>query len=171
MITAAYCLTMARYNAWQNRAMRQAMERLSAEELTRDRGAFFGSILGTANHVLWADQMWLSRLSDMDKPQVSIAQSPQICPTLPAWSADRFRMDGRFILWSERLKALDLAGDLSWYSGSLKANVKRPMGLVVAHVFNHQTHHRGQIHAMLTAAGARTEDTDLFALPDAGPWL
>ena len=133
MITPAYCLTMARYNAWQNRAMQRAMETLSTEDLTRDRGAFFGSILGTVNHILWADQTWLSRLSDMPKPQGGIPESPNICPTLPVWSAERFRMDGRFILWAEALRALDLTGDLSWYSGVLKGDVKMPVARVVVH--------------------------------------
>jgi uncharacterized damage-inducible protein DinB len=49
----------------------------------------------------------------------------------------------------------------------LKGEVRRPRALLIAHMFNHQTHHRGQVHAMLTAAGARPADTDLFMMPDA----
>ncbi len=76
--------------------------------------------------------------------------------------------DGQILDWAARVKDADLQGDLSWYSGALKCDVEKPMVLCVTHFFNHQTHHRGQIHAMLTAAGARPGDTDLFIMPDAG---
>ncbi|MEM6727609.1 MAG: DinB family protein, partial [Pseudomonadota bacterium] len=58
------------------------------------------------------------------------------------------------------------AGDLSWFSGALGRDVTKPLAFCVAHFFNHQTHHRGQIHAMLTAAGHVPPDTDLFLLAD-----
>jgi len=166
MITPAYCVTMARYNTWQNRCMRRAMEQLPEPELTRDRGAFFGSILGTANHLLWGDGMWMSRFADVEKPAVGIKESPGLTPTSAVWEAERFRLDGRIELWAEALHAVDVAGNLTWYSGALGREVSKPFGLCIAHMFNHQTHHRGQIHAMLTAAGAKTEDTDLFAMPE-----
>ena len=60
-------------------------------------------------------------------------------------------------------------GDLSWFSGALQADVSKPMWMLVSHFFNHQTHHRGQVHAMLTSAGAKPDDTDLFIMPD--PYL
>lgn len=171
MITPAYCVTMARYNAWQNKQMTAAMAQLDAEALLADRGAFFGSILGTANHLLWGDVMWLSRLSDHPKPEVSGEDSPRFMPTFAAWQAERYRTDAKLILWAEKLRALDLTGDLTWTRGFGNEVKRRPMSLVLAHVFNHQTHHRGQIHAMLTAAGVKTEDTDLILLSDEGPWL
>ncbi len=171
MISPEYCLTMARYNAWQNRAMRGAMQNLSPDDLTRDRGAFFGSILGTANHLLWADRLWMSRFADLPVPAGSGKESPQFMPTLAAWGAERFRADGQILLWAEKLRALDLTGELRWYSGLKGADVSRPRAAMVVHFFNHQTHHRGQIHAMLTAAGLGTEDTDLMLMPTEGPWL
>ena len=171
MITPAYCLTMARYNAWQNRNMRKAMETLSLEALTEDRGAFFGSILGTANHLLWADAMWMSRLSTWPKPEVPIKDGPQMHPTLGAWSAERFRMDGHILAWAEKIRALDLVGDFTWFSGATQKQLSQPRALLVMQVFNHQTHHRGQIHAMLTQAGCKTEDTDLPFMPSTGPWM
>ncbi|MCA1334498.1 DinB family protein [Pseudooceanicola marinus] len=167
MITPAYCQTMARYNTWQNDQMAEAMAHLSPEALSQDRGAFFGSILGTANHLLWADAMWLSRLTDLPKPDVGVAESPKMAPTLAAWQAERFRMDGRLRLWAEGLGALDLTGDLTWFSGSTGREERRPMAGIVMHIFNHQTHHRGQIHAMLTAAGEDPGATDLFLMPQA----
>ena len=87
-------------------------------------------------------------------------------PTLAAWWAERFRVDARIQLWADEISALDLTGELIWYSGLMKQEMHRPMGLCVAHFFNHQTHHRGQVHAMLTAAGAKPEDTDLVLMPE-----
>jgi len=167
MISPAWVVTMARYNSWQNRNLRKAMQQLPEPELTSDRGAFFGSILGTANHLLWGDAMWMSRFAGWEKPSVGIPGSVGLTPTGAVWASERFRMDGRIELWAEGLSSLDLTGNLTWYSGALKAEVTKPLALLVGHMFNHQTHHRGQIHAMLTAAGAKTEDTDLFAMPEA----
>ncbi|WP_375690656.1 DinB family protein [Pseudooceanicola sp. LIPI14-2-Ac024] len=166
MISPAYCVMMARYNSWQNQCLRRAMAQLSEGDLTADRGSFFKSILGTANHLLWGDRMWMSRFSDVAPPDCPIPESPNLTPTSAAWEAERFRLDGRIELWAEGLHAVDLTGTLTWYSGALERETSKPYGLCVAHMFNHQTHHRGQIHAMLTAAGARTEDTDLFIMPD-----
>ena len=167
MITPAYCATMARYNTWQNGCLRRAMAQLPEAELTAERGAFFGSILGTANHLLWGDRMWMSRFSDVEKPAVSIRESRDLNPTSSAWEAERFRLDGRIELWAASLHAVDLTGKLTWVSGVVGREVTMPYALCVMHMFNHQTHHRGQIHAMLTAAGAKTEDTDLFVMPGA----
>ncbi len=58
MITPAYAKEMARYNAWQNRQLSNVVQTLDEASLTQDRGAFFGSILGTLNHLLWCDQLW-----------------------------------------------------------------------------------------------------------------
>ena len=75
-------------------------------------------------------------------------------------------MDARITLWAERLRAIDLVGDLTWYSGAANRNMVKPKALCVAHFFNHQTHHRGQIHAMLTAAGQKPAATDLPFMPE-----
>ena len=71
--------------------------------------------------------------------------------------------------WAHGLDDVALAGDLTWYSGAAGREVSRPMAMLVTHFFNHGTHHRGQVHAMLTAAGMRTDDTDLFMMPGATP--
>ena len=171
MINPGYVLTMARYNAWQNRQLMAAMGGLSEEALRADRGAFFGGILATANHILWGDAMWMARFQGQEPPAVSIEASTTLHPTHADWSAARFRMDGRILLWAEKIHALDLVGDLTWYSGFMQSHVTRPRGALIMHMFNHQTHHRGQIHAMLTAAGVKAPVSDLFFMPEAGPWL
>lgn len=165
MITPDYVRRMAAYNAWQNRQMDRAMAGLTPEDLMLDRAAFWKSILGTANHLLWGDRIWMSRFGVGTAPDVTLADSADMHPTHATWSAERFRMDGRITLWAERLRAVDLAGRMRWHSGVLGREVSRPVGALMVHIFNHQTHHRGQIHAMLTAAGARAPETDLFLMP------
>ena len=166
MITADYCRTMARYNAWQNNGLRSIVDQMDPEELTKDRGAFFGSIFGTLNHLLWGDQLWMSRFDGGDHPAGGIAESVDLTPTPSAWFAERFRTDGRITEWARRLNEIDLVGDLTWISGAMNATVTKPVAFCVTHFFNHQTHHRGQVHAMLTAAGRRPLDTDLFFMPE-----
>ncbi|MEJ2029849.1 MAG: DinB family protein, partial [Maritimibacter sp.] len=78
-----------------------------------------------------------------------------------ALKALRYAADEKIVDWAGRLAPGDLSGDLNWYSMAMQADVSKPLGLCIAHVFNHQTHHRGQVHAMLTAAGAKPDDTDL----------
>lgn len=167
MITPTYVATMARYNAWQNRQLSALLEPMSEAELTKDRGAFFGSIQNTVNHLLWGDLIWMSRFNPADPaPGVGIEGSVDLCPTIADWSARRFRCDGRIRLWADRLGQLDLTGNLSWYSGSLGRHAVKPLALCITHFFNHQTHHRGQVHAMLTGAGFAAPVSDLFALPE-----
>nr|WP_204115156.1 DinB family protein [Shimia biformata] len=166
MISPEFCRTMARYNAWQNRQIQTACAGMTETELRTDRGAFFGSILATLNHLLWGDMIWMSRFDGGPAPRGGIRESPDLCPTFAVWSADRFRMDGRIRQWAGGLHNLDLAGDLVWFSGAAGREVSKPVALCVTHMFNHQTHHRGQVHAMLTAAGQTPGDTDLFLMPE-----
>ena len=166
MIDPRYVQAMARYNSWQNGQLVPVLEAMDASELTCDRGSFFGSILGTANHLLWGDQIWMSRFDKgVDAPAGGIPSSPQLHPTVGSWSAQRFWLDGRIRIWADNLKAIDLEGDLSWYSGALGQDVTAPLAMTVMHFFNHQTHHRGQLHAMLTAAGQKAPVSDLFIMP------
>ncbi len=165
MIDPRYVRTMARYTSWQNAQLMPVLEAMSHEDVTLDRGAFFGSILATANHVLWGDMMWMSRFD----PSVERPPGPpgglDLHPTAAAWAADRFRMDGKIRFWSDGLRNLDLKGDLTWYSGMVGGELTLPLAETIVHLFNHQTHHRGQIHAMLTAAGQKAPVTDIALMP------
>ncbi len=166
MITPDYCRAMAAYNTWQNKSVRRCAEALSLAELTQDRGVFFGSLMGTLNHLLWGDVLWMSRFDGGDAPSTDIPSSTDFTPTLAEWAAERIRLDARIEEWARRLHAIDLTGDLTWFSGSINADVTRPKAVCVTHFFNHQTHHRGQIHAMLTAAGQSPDRTDLVFMPE-----
>ncbi|CUH76806.1 DinB family protein [Tropicibacter naphthalenivorans] len=171
MITAEYCLTFARYNAWQNKQLKAAFHALGEAELRRDRNGFFGSILETANHILWGDQLWLSRIAGMPPPSVGMADSARMTETLSDWDIARFQTDGALLEWAKGLRSIDLAGPLEWTSGSTGEVRAMPKAQCAAHMFNHQTHHRGQIHAMLTAAGRDAPVTDMIFMPSEGPWL
>ena len=166
MIDAGYCRVMARYNAWQNKGLRAIVDAMDEDALRHDRGAFFGSIFGTLNHLLWGDLVWMTRFAGGDAPPQAIADSPDMTATPVEWSTHRFRTDGRISLWADKLASVDLVGDLTWYSEAAKREVTQPMQTCIVHFFNHQTHHRGQVHAMLTAAGAKPGPTDLPFMPE-----
>ena len=166
MITPDYCRTMARFSAWQNDGLREVVAGLPKEELYRDRGAFWGSIMGTLNHALWGDQIWISRLDGGAQTDATLADSPEFTPTPAEWAAQRFRMDARIRLWAEAVHAVDLTGDLAWYSGAMGRDMVKSKAICVMQMFNHQTHHRGQVHQMLTAMGVKLNDTDLPFMPE-----
>ena len=167
MIDPAYVQNMARYNAWQNNQLKEALEPLSPAELTKDRGAFFGSIFATLNHILWGDRMWMARFDkNVAAPEKDILHT-ELTPTFGAWTAERFATDGKLVTWAQRTKAVDLLGPLTWYSGMTKTEQTKPLSLCITHLFNHQTHHRGQVHTMMTAAGLQAPVSDLVFMPDA----
>ena len=167
MITPSYCALMARYNAWQNSQLVTALDPAPAEDVLADRGAFFGSILGTLNHILWADQIWMSRFDErFAKPDGGIPESPRLCPDYSAWRDERASMDARMAEWAAGLSHEDLAGDVAWYSGAAERDVVKPRAFCISHMFNHQTHHRGQVHTMMTSAGFTGNTSDLFLIPE-----
>ena len=79
---------------------------------------------------------------------------------------DRADFDRRIIAWAEDLDAEWLSGHHTYYSGAAKRDIVKPRWVLVTHYFNHQTHHRGQVHCMLTQAGVRPSDTDLPFMKD-----
>ncbi len=166
MVTAEFARLMARYNKWQNNALLNEVNKLSAEERERDRGAFFGSIHGTLAHLLWADLLWLSRFGDWQAPKCGVAESASLYSDWSELAAARVRTDDGITDWASRLTDEDLSGELAYHSVVLDKLLSKPWGECVTHFFNHQTHHRGQIHAMLTAAGAQPTDTDLVLMPE-----
>jgi uncharacterized damage-inducible protein DinB len=161
MIDRTYIRTMARYNHWQNESLYAAADTLPDEARRQDRGAFFKSIHATLNHLLWADNMWLSRLSDLPEPAVKIADSTCFVDDWEDLKHARAVCDKHILAWADRPGAEPIVDELVWRSSTLGREVSRPRWLVIVHFFNHQTHHRGQVHAMLTAAGAKPGDTDL----------
>ena len=163
MITPAYVRMMADYNRWQNRNLYAAAANLSDEVRKQQRGAFFGSIHGTLNHLLWGDQMWMSRFIGTPRPKApaGIADTVRLHERWDDLERERAAFDEVIIDWAETLDPAWLEGDLTWLSGALKRELTKPKVMLVAHLFNHQTHHRGQVHCMLTQCGVTPGDTDL----------
>lgn len=164
MITPPWCRAMAAYNAEMNRRTYAAADTLGDPVRRADGGAFFGSIHGTLCHLLWGDRIWMSRFDGWTRPDVGIPGSTTLIGDWAALRAARVTDDAAIEAWAARLTADGLAGDLTWFSGATQREMTRPRWLLITHLFNHQTHHRGQVHALLTRAGATTAPTDL-------PWV
>ena len=161
MITPAYVQTLAAYNAEMNRRFYQAAAGLEDEARRADRGAFWGSLHGTLSHIIWGDRMWMSRFDGWEKPAVAQKLSPTLFADFASLQAARVEDDARISAWADGVTAEWLAEDLVWFSGSVGREMRQGRAILVVHMFNHQTHHRGQAHALLTAMGAATGDTDL----------
>jgi len=157
---------MARYNAHQNNGVRAVVEAMSNADLTADHGAFFGSIFATLNHILFADQLWLSRFGQGAAPSMIGKAGTEQTATIADWAVARGHTDARIRNWTKTLTENDVVGDLTWVSLDGDKEMSDLKALCLVHFFNHQTHHRGQVHAMLTAAGKSLPDTDLTYLPD-----
>jgi uncharacterized damage-inducible protein DinB len=167
MITPAYVRRMASYNRWQNQNLYQAAGALTDAQRKEPRGAFFGSIHGTLNHLLWADQIWLSRFAGTPKP--SAPDIPASVGMHAEWGAlvrEREAFDQVIIDWAETVDQPWLDRSLTYYSGAAGREITKPHSLLVTHYFNHQTHHRGQVHCLLTQFGVRPGATDLPFQPD-----
>lgn len=168
------CL-MAAYNRVMNQRLIDVISPLSDAELLADRGAFFGSILGTLNHLIVADLMWLNRfrpqpygqmlapLDDLPKPKVL---ADLLYPTLSELMPVREALDDLYIRFIDQIGPADLATPLHYQSAS-GGTFSKTVGPLLSHIFNHQTHHRGQITTLLSQIGLDIGVTDLAPLiPD-----
>ena len=122
MIDRAYVQRMARYNRWQNENLYGAADRLSDEERRRERGAFFGSIHKTLNHLLWGDRSWMARFTDLPRPEVGIPGSVAVHADWDELKAERAAFDQKIIDWADKVDDAWLAADLTYFSGATNAN-------------------------------------------------
>lgn len=165
MISTTHVRTMARYNRWQNDNLVSQADEIGDEGRNLPRGAFFSSIAATFNHLVWGDMIWLHRFAGTPKPAGGITTSIEMFANWPDFKAARVALDESIVAWADSVEQSWLDGSLTWFSGAAGREITRDNWFLVTHFFNHQTHHRGQIHAMLTAAGAKPHDTDLFFMP------
>lgn len=165
MTSSEYCRLMARYNTWQNTSLLNAADGLTDADRWKDRGAFFQSIAATLNHLYWADALMLQRLKGNERPEVTITHSLTRPSNWDDFKALRSQRNEEIEEWAARLADADLNGTVVWYPGDGSTRIEKPTALCAAELFNHETHHRGQVHAMLTAAGATPEPTDLSMVP------
>jgi uncharacterized damage-inducible protein DinB len=155
---------MAAYNAEMNRRLYGAAGRIPDAARRQDRGAFWGSLHGTLCHLLWGDRMWMWRFDGWEKPATLQKDSAALIGDFDELRRARVDADERISGWAARVTAAWLAEDLVFFSASVQREMRQPRSFLVAHMFNHQTHHRGQAHALVTACGERTGDTDLFLI-------
>jgi uncharacterized damage-inducible protein DinB len=154
---------MARYNAWMNARLYALCATLGDDERRRDRGAFFRSIHSTLNHIVYADLAFLSRFTG-DPPEVP-ALGVDLHAEFAALRAARAALDARIEAWCATLDEDWLAQKLTYTSKVDGQTRTLPRWLLVTHLFNHQTHHRGQLTTLLTQRGLDIGSTDLPFMP------
>lgn len=157
----AHWQMFAGYNAWANRRLYDAAAQLSDEDYRADRGAFFKSVHGTLNHLVVADRIWMSRFIGSSEPT----------PKLDAILYDRFEdlrvareaEDKRIVAFIDGLDEAMLARPFRYRAATTPAEFEQVLELALAHFFNHQTHHRGQVHGLLTSLTGEAPVLDLAA--------
>lgn len=149
----------ARYNQWANRRLYDALARMPAEALAEDRGAFFGSIIGTLNHLLVTDRIWLDRLTERASPPWRLDDI--LFPDLGDLRREREAEDERLIGFVDALTGERLGASVAYRNMAGEA-FEQPLTDILGHVFNHQTHHRGQVHTLLTQSGHDAPSLDLI---------
>jgi uncharacterized damage-inducible protein DinB len=140
---------LALYNRWANERLYAAAAQLTPEALAADRGAFFGSLLGTLNHLLVTDRLWMSRLEGASPRGTRLNQV--LHEDFGELSAARRAQDEKIIAFVHDLDEERLAAPLDYATTSGAAH-SQPLHQVLAHLFNHQTHHRGQAHHLIGLA-------------------
>lgn len=170
--TTHICL-MAEYNEWMNARLYEAAINLPIEKLNANRKAFFGSILGTLNHLVVADTIWLKRFAahpanyvalDMIRDLPTPTSLDQMLFTdIQSLSEHRKSLDQAIIEWVHSIDEHDLDYVLS-YSNMKGIPAQKNFFSLVMHFFNHQTHHRGQATTLLSQVGVDVGVTDLLAL-------
>lgn len=161
----------ADYNRWANALVYEACAGLTSEEYRADRGAFFGSAHRTLNHLLCADRIWLKRMTGSGEAPAAL--DTVLFDDLEALRAARVAEDQRLIDFVETLDDERIAGSFTYTPITIPEPITQPLGPVLTHVFNHQTHHRGQIHMILTSLGRPSVVLDFvyFLRGDGKRWL
>ncbi|UPW19015.1 DinB family protein [Agarivorans sp. TSD2052] len=168
---------MAQYNQEMNLQVYTAAQQLSQQQLEQNRGAFFGSIFATLNHILVGDTLWLQRfaahprgfgcLADMSALPSPKALDAIIHTDLSRLAAAREAMDKVIVAFTQQLTEQDLQLNLTYLNSKGVAHCQL-FGSLVLHFFNHQTHHRGQVSTMLSQQGIDLGVTDLLLhIPEA----
>ncbi|PSH63542.1 DinB family protein [Phyllobacterium sophorae] len=150
----------AAYNRWANERLYTAAADLNDEEYRRDMHAFFSSLHGTLNHLLVTDRIWLHRFTgEGDAPK---ALDAILFHKLEELKIAREKEDARIVGWINGLDSAAIAGRFNYTTISDMRTISQRLAPALAHLFNHQTHHRGQAHAILTALGRAAPSLDLI---------
>ena len=150
----------ARYNAWANRLIYDAAAELSDRDYRADRGAFFRSVHGTLNHLLVADRVWMQRFTGEGEAPSRL--DAILHDDLADLRRAREAEDARIVAYVDGLDEAKLAGTISYRRVSTPEPFEQALAPALSHFFNHQTHHRGQVHALLTGLAGKAPEMDLL---------
>jgi uncharacterized damage-inducible protein DinB len=151
---------MARYNRWANQHLYAACRALPEEEYRRPRQAFFGSLHGTLNHILVGDRIWLARIEGQASPALRLDDQPYV--GLDELESARDAEDARMIRLVDDYREEDIGRTISYRRVTQPKDVATPLHLCWLHLFNHQTHHRGQAHDQLSQTAVAPPPLDLI---------
>lgn len=160
----------AAYNRWANARLYEAFGELPAEEWGRDVGAFFTSLSGTMNHILVADRIWMKRFTGTGAAPTAL--DTVLFEDLEALKTAREAEDARISGWLSEIGQEALAGTFTYVTVTDRREVTQKLSPALAHFFNHQTHHRGQAHGILSQLGRTPPSLDLVRFQRDEPrWL
>jgi uncharacterized damage-inducible protein DinB len=158
-MNSAYFHRLARYNAWANRRLYDACAQLSADDYLAKRPSFFGSIHATLNHILVGDRIWLSRFLGRSHDIKSLDQI--LYDDLPSLRQAREAEDAQILGYVGAIDDGALSGTLRYRTMAGEPQ-ETPLAWTLAHFFNHQTHHRGQVHGLLSGTPVAPPPLDLI---------
>ena len=151
---------LAAYNRWANGRLYDAAVDLTDAEVAQDVGAFFRSMMGTLNHILVADRIWMKRFTAHGEAPRSL--DAIIHPNLDPLRIAREAEDERISSWIEGLEEKAFAGRFSYITVTDMRTVSQRLAPALTHFFNHQTHHRGQAHTILSLLGREPPSLDMI---------
>jgi uncharacterized damage-inducible protein DinB len=163
MFEGSYPQLMAAYNATMNEKFYDAAAKLDDVERKRDRGAFFKSIHATLDHIVWGDGAWLGRFDGNTYATGPIGVV--LYEDFDALRTARRALDEKIVAWASGLSAAWLAEPMTWQSKLYGFTQTHPRWVQITQMFNHQTHHRGQVATLLMQAGVDVGVTDLPMIP------
>jgi uncharacterized damage-inducible protein DinB len=156
----AHFQMFAAYNKWANELLYRAAAQMPDEDFRLDRGAFFKSVHGTLNHILVGDRIWMRRFAgEGDAPK---RLDKILCQELEKLAIEREKEDMRIIAWVDGLTEKAFSGRFTYTTVTDMRTISQRISPALSHFFNHQTHHRGQAHALLTGFGMDAPSLDLL---------
>ncbi len=163
MIRKDYCVLMSKYNQWMNTRLYDLCATMSEEELHGERGLFFDSIYLTLNHIMYGDLAFMARFTRTPEPEAAIGD--ELFSGFEELRRERLLYDENLISWASKLNDEWLADSLTYLSKVDGKERTYPHWVLLTHLFNHQTHHRGQITTGLKQLGYDIGSTDLPFMP------
>ncbi|CAN5198568.1 DinB family protein [soil metagenome] len=160
MSLVAHYKTFGRYNGWANARLYEAAAALGIEQYRADRGAFFKSVHGTLNHLLVTDRIWMKRFTG--EGEVADRLDAILYETFADLRSARQSEDARIVSYVDGLDEQRIAGTIKYRRVSSPEVFEQQLAPALAHWFNHQTHHRGQAHALLSGLTGTAPELDLL---------